>query len=116
MNFTQSTSLYTLQVQAQPRLSRLVPESLSASLIHTNGAHDRLSLSVGRWMKNSECHGWAAGITSMNINLDTYLPMLGHMSSHHPKTNTICRQLSSTNNRMDVALCRWFNSSQVYLC
>lgn len=35
----------------------------------------------------------------MNINLD----MLGHMSSHHPKTNTICRQLSSTNNQYSLS-------------
>ncbi|KAI0122238.1 hypothetical protein F4814DRAFT_438326 [Daldinia grandis] len=40
----------------------------------------------------------------MNVNLD----MLGHMTSHHPKTNANCRQLSSTYNQyvlsFDVAI------------
>ncbi|KAI0844948.1 hypothetical protein F5Y00DRAFT_273429 [Daldinia vernicosa] len=40
----------------------------------------------------------------MNVNFH----MLGHMSSYHSKTNTICRQLSSTSNqyslRFDVAI------------
>ncbi|KAI1808632.1 hypothetical protein F4811DRAFT_178793 [Daldinia bambusicola] len=76
-----------------PDESRFVPETLSASLIHTNKTHDQLSLVVGRWTSGSGCEGWATSIAATDVELN----QLRSMSIRHPTPNITCQEIPTRN-------------------
>ncbi|RYP21361.1 hypothetical protein DL765_002262 [Monosporascus sp. GIB2] len=77
-----------------------VPGSLSASLIHVNDTHDRLSFKVSRWMEAAECARWRPKIPSAELEID----FLGQSRTYHSGINATCRGLTARHNLSSLDL------------
>ncbi|RYP93576.1 hypothetical protein DL770_000318 [Monosporascus sp. CRB-9-2] len=77
-----------------------VPGSLSASLMHVNDTHDRLSFKVSQWMEAAECARWRPEILSAEVGID----LLGQSRTHHSEINATCRGLPARHNLSSLDL------------
>lgn len=74
--------------------------SLSSSLVHINGTHDRFSFTISRLLEIDECERWVTEITTMDIALD----MLGDSSVHHPTIDRNCHTFPPPWNKSRLSL------------
>ncbi|OHF03552.1 integral membrane protein [Colletotrichum orchidophilum] len=72
-----------------------VPQSLSATLVPSDdGRHNQLTLRVGRWLEEAECHDLARMMPSATIEFE----MLGRSAAYRTTTKAICQKLNFSKN------------------